>query len=172
MSAMLCAVDGYSNFLEANMIKFLYKAWSFPLLHYHALSFLLLISSISGALSAPLPSTQALATNSTQIVPRHAPEEWPQLHARANSQRQLLNQRIQQGWSAAYVAEFGKTPPAYSFVSQGPLHAHQWKASITLTKLNGATQVISGSANWHATKDAAKEDAATSAVTWLNLHYP
>ncbi|CCA74456.1 hypothetical protein PIIN_08409 [Serendipita indica DSM 11827] len=170
MSAMLCAVDGYSNFSGGK--HFSTKPGASLYFIIMRFSFLLIISSISGALSAPLPSTQALATNSTQIVPRHATEEWPQLHARANSQRQLLNQRIQQGWSAAYVAEFGKTPPAYSFVSQGPLHAHQWKASITLTKLNGATQVISGSANWHATKDAAKEDAATSAVTWLNLHYP
>jgi hypothetical protein len=74
--------------------------------------------------------------------------------AQSLSYRQLLQQRLQKyGWSARFDVE-----------SKGPQHAQEWRGTFW----RGSYML--GQSSWCSRKDAAKEEAAKHALTWMNQY--
>ncbi|PVG04400.1 hypothetical protein CPB86DRAFT_810220 [Serendipita vermifera] len=71
--------------------------------------------------------------------------------------RQLLQQRLQKY----------KLSAKFDVDRAGPQHAQQWRGTFRI----GSYQV--GQSSWYSSKDAAKEDAASRALVWMNRYgYP
>lgn len=109
-----------------------------------------------GQSSQPTPRAQtaALSTNRrVENVPT-LPGQPTRSRAQTQSYRQLLEQRLRRHhWSATFHAEVA-----------GPEHEQRWRGTFNIG------EVIIGVSDWKPSKGEAKEEAAQSALGWLNQY--